>query len=360
MRRARQSGFNVANAIMASATTLAAALALAGCASRGERGLGHTSSAANVKSTSELASLPTFRGDGTPATFDEVVARAIDAEVVLIGENHGHPVGLPWAAMLFDRVLEGAPAAGLSLEFFERDDQSRVDDYLRGLSDEPTFRKRTERTEKSYPDGHRRMVEAAKAKGRPVIASNAPWQMTRYLRGKDYDALRALTPEQQRLFRIPDELPTGKYRDDFNAIMRSSVENEAVHRQAAGSAAGSGGSSASGSSGSAEANSKQPIAEEQVQAMLAARFRTQSLWDWTMGESVVRAVGEGARPVVQVIGRFHSDFAGGTAQAIQKMRPGTRVLIISVVDEASPTFREDDRGRGDVVVYVGASPENAR
>lgn len=287
---------------------------------------------------SALSALPVFRGDGTPASFDEVVARAVEADAVLIGENHGHPVGLPWAALLFDRVLARADKAALSLEFFERDEQSRIDDYLLGLSDEATFRKRADVTPSSYPAGHRQMLEAAKAKGRPVIAANVPRQIIRHLRGKDYDALRSLTPEQQRLFRTPDVLPEGKYRDDFYALMRTSVESEAGHRGGAG-------------------ESPAALSEEVVQSRLAGRFRAQSLWDWTMGESITRAILAGSRPVVQVVGRFHTDFQGGTAQAIEKLRPGTRVLIISVVDEPATAFRDDDRARGDYVVYVGPSPE---
>lgn len=308
--------------------------ALVGCASPGR------DPRSTVRSTdaAALRTLPVFRGDGTPASMDEVVASAVEADVVLIGENHGHPVGLPWAALVFDRVLESTDKAALSLEFFERDDQSRVDDYLLGLSDEAAFRKRADLTAGGYPAGHRQMLEAAKAKGRPVIASNTPREIIRYLRGKDYDALRSLTAEQQRLFRVPEVLPEGKYRDDFYGLMRGSVESEAGHRGGAGEPSAA-------------------LTEEQVQARLAGRFRAQSLWDWTMGESVTRALDAGSRPVVQVVGRFHSDFRGGLAQAIERLRPGTRIVVVSVVDEESATLREDDRGRGDYVAYVGPSPE---
>ncbi len=307
---------------------------LAGCASPRNTGVVPERS----MDAAALSALPVFRGDGTPSSMDEVVASAAEAEVVLIGENHGHPVGLPWAALVFDRVLERTDTAALSLEFFERDDQSRVDDYLLGLSDEAAFRKRADLTAGGYPPGHRRMLEAAKAKGRPVIASNTPREIIRYLRGKDYGALGMLTAEQRRMFRVPEVLPEGKYREDFYRLMRSSVESEAGHR-------GGGGERATA------------LTEEQVQERLAGRFRAQSLWDWTMGESVTRALEAGSRPVVHVVGRFHSDFRGGLAQAIERLRAGTRLVVVSVVDEESAAFREEDRGRGDYVVYVGPSPE---
>jgi uncharacterized iron-regulated protein len=100
------------------------------------------------------------------------------------------------------------------------------------------------------------------------------------------------------------------------------------------------------------------MTEAQISAMLDRSFRSQYLWDWTMGESIARAIEAGNRPVVHVIGRFHSDFFGGTPQALLKLHPGARVLIVSVVDQDSDGLREEDRGRGDYVVYVGPSPKS--
>ncbi|MBX3383031.1 MAG: hypothetical protein KF864_05935 [Phycisphaeraceae bacterium] len=58
-------------------------------------------------------------------------------------------------------------------------------------------------------------------------------------------------------------------------------------------------------------------------------------------------------PVVHVVGRFHSDFAGGLIQALHRLRPHTAVVNISVVNAWSDTLRPEDAGRGDFVVYVG-------
>jgi uncharacterized iron-regulated protein len=275
---------------------------------------------------------------GEAVSWASVVRHAAAVDAVIIGENHGHPVGLPWAAALWEDISAASPNAALSMEFFERDDQSRLDDYLKGLTDEATFEKRTERKAGNYPPSHKAMVTRAKELGRPVIAANAPWEVIRFLRGKEYEALRQLTAEQQRLFKIPEAPPEGRYRSDFDAVMRPMV---------------SGGHAAPGSQSKAPA-----MTEAQISAMLDRSFRSQYLWDWTMGESIARAIEAGNRPVVHVIGRFHSDFFGGTPQALLKLHPGARVLIVSVVDQDSDGLREEDRGRGDYVVYVGPSPKS--
>lgn len=264
-----------------------------------------------------------FRGDGTPASWSELVEAASAAEVVFVGENHGHPLGLASAAALFEDVLARSERASLSLEFFERDEQSRLDDYLSGVSDAATLERRTQRSEGNFPPGHRAMVDAAKAKGRPVHASNAPRQYVRIVSQKGYEPLGELSWEQRRLFRIPDELLTGRYRDDFDRIMTP--------------------------------NGRDPQAPDE-QARLARVFRSQQMWDWTMAESVFLALERDEAPVVQVIGRFHSDFRGGTVQALERLRPGTRSLVVSYVNEDAPAaLPADDVGRGDFVLYVGPS-----
>ena len=266
-----------------------------------------------------------FRGDGTPASWSELVDAASTAEIVFVGENHGHPLGLASAAALFEDVLARSERASLSLEFFERDEQSRLDDYLSGVSDAATLERRTQRSEGNFPPGHRAMVDAAKAKGRPVHASNAPRQYVRIVSQKGYEPLGELSWEQRRLFRIPDELLTGRYRDDFDRIMTP--------------------------------NGRDPQAPDE-QARLARVFRSQQMWDWTMAESVFLALERDEAPVVQVIGRFHSDFRGGTVQALERLRPGTRSLVVSYVNEDAPAaLPADDVGRGDFVLYVGPSAD---
>ncbi len=266
-----------------------------------------------------------FRGDGAAATWSELVEAASAAEVVFIGENHGHPLGLASAAALFEDVLARSDKASLSLEFFERDEQSRLDDYLSSVSDAATLERRTQRSEGNFPPGHRAMVELAKAKSRPVHASNAPRQYVRIVSQKGYEPLAKLSWEQRRLFRIPDELLSGRYRDDFDRIMTPS--------------------------------GRDPKAADE-QARLARVFRSQQMWDWTMAESVFLALQRDEAPVVQVIGRFHSDFRGGTVQALERLRPGTRALVVSYVNEDAPAaLPADDAGRGDFVLYVGPSAE---
>ncbi len=256
---------------------------------------------------------------GERVAWSELVARASSAEAVLIGENHGHPLGLAAAAALFEDLVAARPRATLAMEFFERDEQSRIDDWLAGLADEPVFLARTQRSNGNYPPGHRAMLHTAKSNGRAVHAANAPRPYVRLARTQGYEALAQLTPEQQRLFHFPDKLFAGRYRQSFDAFM---------------------------------ANGADPAAAD-VRPRLDAVFRSQSLWDWTMGASVVEAVRGAQTPLVLVVGRFHVDHEGGTLQVVRHLRPGTRTLVVSFVDQRADELQEADRERGDIVIYVG-------
>lgn len=276
----------------------------------------------------EARSVPIFAGDASGVVpWDAVVAACADAAVVVIGEVHGHPLGLEIAAELFDDVLAANPRAVLSMEFYERDHQTALDDYVAGIVSPDEFDRMTFRDPGNNPAGHRRMVEAARMAARPVIASNAPRRYARLARTDGFERLRGLTETQRRHFEIPDGLPENAYASRFRASMSAM-----------------GGHAPSGSEG--------------VDAFL----RAQTLWDVTMADSVAEATRLGA-PVVHVVGRFHAEYGtepgkSGLADAIaQRIQPDQRLLIITMMDADSGSLRIEDVGRGHFVVYVGSLPE---
>lgn len=310
------------------ATALAAVLLLTGCAANTQRDRDLRADSA-VGSPRRLVILR--GGDGSVATWEELVATCSAAEAVLVGEMHGQRVGQAFQAALFADVLTASPGAAGALEFFERDEQAALDDYLSGVTDETAFRRATRRTETNYTSGHAAMVEACKAAGRPVIAANAARRYVRLARTEGFDRLRNLGPEQRRLFTIPEFIPQGRYRSDFFKVM--------------------------GAEHLLDPPADVPLSEEDAKRRdnISNMLRSQSVWDWTMAESVARAIAAGSRPVVLIVGRFHVDHDGGLVQALRALRPGTRIVTITNIDAWSETLRDDDRGIADFVVYVGAS-----
>ncbi len=273
----------------------------------------------------DVDTLHLFNGmNGSAMRWEDLVRAASEADVVLIGETHGHPIGLATAARLWEEVAAEVPTAALSLEFFERDEQVALDDYLSGVTKgEADFLVAARRRGGNYPAGHRAMVEAAKANDQPVIAANAPRRYVSMARTDGFDALRTLSAEQQRLFVIPESLTGGRYRDKFFEMMQGHDEEE---------------------------NPDTPPVDGE------GFFRSQNVWDATMADSILNAVEEGRRPVVHIVGQFHSDFSGGTVSRIGQARSDLLVWTISMVTEWSDVLREEDQGRADCVIYVGPRP----
>jgi uncharacterized iron-regulated protein len=137
--------------------------------------------------------------DGRRVTEAELLAAMGASDVVLIGEQHGHPLGLDLAARLFERLVaspRGGERGARARVHHPRAFQGALDAYLRGESSDAAFRAAAElKDERSYPSGHRRMLEAAKAKGRPVIAANARRSLVKQART---DGLRAAAWRCQR------------------------------------------------------------------------------------------------------------------------------------------------------------------
>ncbi|MBZ0269349.1 ChaN family lipoprotein [bacterium] len=269
-----------------------------------------------------------FGPQGERVAWGTMLETARHADVVFIGETHGHPLGLAAAASLWEDLVAAESDAALLMEFFERDEQVALDDYLSGITDEEAFREAAGRTDGNYPAGHARMIELSRSAGRPVFAANAPRRYVRKTSPEGFETLEALGEEQRRLFAVPDRLVEGRYRDDFFALMGGADHGE-----------------------SGEGGTMPPEMIEKI-------YRSQQLWDSTMADSVVRALERGHRPVVLVVGRFHTDFDGGTVQFVDRRRPGTEWCTLSMVESDEPELAEEDLGRADFVVHVGPGPEH--
>jgi uncharacterized iron-regulated protein len=279
-----------------------------------------------LKAPQQVRDLKVFSGTGLEMTWSGLVARAAASDAVLVGELHGHPMGLDAAATMFDDLLELRPTtAALAMEFFERDEQIHLDDLMTGVIDHDRFMEVTSReSEQRYPEGHRRMVLAAVERDRPVIAANAPRRYVRLARTEGFDRLESLNENQQELFVVPGELSDGGYKERFFEIM-----------------------------GGMRGHSEEETPEGEDDPMILSFYRSQNVWDATMADSVVGAMDSGSYPVVLVIGQFHTDFEGGTTARVRQLRPGARVMTVSVQPVWSLELREEDRDRADAVIYIG-------
>lgn len=274
-----------------------------------------------------------LRGDGNGTiSFDAMINDLIDADVILVGEMHNHTESLDFIATTFESLIEKNDNLVLSMEFYERDEQLHLDDYLGGITDYAQFVKASGRNSGNNPIGHLRMIELSKEHHRAVIASNAPRRYTKLARTGGFEALHELNTLQQSMLTIPSDLPTGGYADRF----RDAMSGMAAH----------GG-------------------DEMINGFL----RSQTVWDQTMAQSVANQVNQRGASVFHVAGHFHVDHAtthGGSAMtdAIRaRIDPNSTVRSIVVHESESDSLTDEDAGldgsgpAADYIVYFKPAPE---
>lgn len=275
---------------------------------------------ASIRDEARAVTILNADGSGT-TTWSQAIQRMAQADVVLMGEVHGHALGNGVQQEMFEDILTANPNAVLAMEFYERDEQVALDDYLSGITDRAGFEKAADRNEGNNPPGHARMIDASKEAGRPVIAANAPRRYVRLARTDGFDRLRELNANQRALVEIPDRTPQGAYRKRFIDAM--------------------GGMATHGG-------------EEMIEGFL----RSQATWDATMAQSIVDGFEHGT-PVVLVVGYFHAQFPfepGSSELADQlRARAGRPIDIVTCITlpATHDEVRDEDRGIADFVVYVG-------
>ncbi len=254
---------------------------------------------------------------GQGMTLDQVMQAFNEANVVLIGELHDHPVGRELTRRMWEQASNQNPSAALAFEFLERDQQTAVDDYLAGIVDEKTMRDIGRISAGSFPPPFQDMLDRAKTNGQPVVAANIPRRYAREARLKGYDVFKTYTPEQARFVVIPESIPDNRYWTDFQAMLPHQDANPAPGMS------------------------------------IAEFFRAQWIKDVTMADSVLRLARQPRKPVVLIVGAFHTDFTGGTAMRLASLDPNLFTFTISFVDAYSDTLRSEDQYRADAVIYVG-------
>ena len=250
---------------------------------------------------------------GTPTTLDDFYAEALGTELVVFGELHGHPVGAEYELALLEKLGESMKPVALAMEFFERDTQVALDAYLAGEMDEATFMKETRRN-KAFAATHGPLIAWAKANGANVIAANAPRRLVSGYRNSDldYDGYVASLDEADR-----------------GLLPRStSVIEDAYWERFAGMMGG-----------------------ERARPF----FRSQSLWDDAMAESMADYLD--AHPghrVLFVVGAFHVTEGLGTITKFLQRRPKAKVssLVMSMTRDGNLGWSEDDHHAGSVVLKV--------
>jgi uncharacterized iron-regulated protein len=266
-----------------------------------------------------------FDKQGNAVTLQNIIDSLERADVLFVGETHDSPVAHTLEAELLRRAEEAygsstpkRRAVALSLEMFERDVQTVLDEYLAGLITERHFLL-SSRPWKNYETDYRPLVEYAREHRLPVIAANAPARYVSRVSSQGPDSLKSLPQVAVKSWLPPLPFPAAseRYAAKFNRFMGGAGAGPGAH----------GG---------------------------LHLLEAQTLRDASMAYAISEYLKRGRDPlVVQVNGTFHSEERMGVPEQLARYRSKARALVVTIVPaDTFPNFDADLGRLGDFVIIT--------
>lgn len=253
----------------------------------------------------------------------DLVKKLADQDIIFLGEFHGNHAVHLFQAQLQAALYKQNPNQILSMEQFNRDQQTILNRYLDNEIGEKTLIQEAP-TWPNYAASYRPLVEFAKQQFIPVVAANAPADIVRCVGRKGQSYLKKL-PSKTR-----NQLPKSPFYSDPAYQAKFAQLNE--HRPQKSSSA-KGGSNT---------------------------YFAQLLRDNSMAESILTAhsLHPGSQ-VIHVNGAFHSNEYLGTVSALRHRNARLKTTVISPIsltDPSQPTLQPSDLALGDYLLLVSPQP----
>jgi uncharacterized iron-regulated protein len=246
-------------------------------------------------------------------SFQQALAELKSYDVVFIGEYHGnqasHLLEMQMLAALHQHNQQIDRPTQLSMEMFNRDQKTNLDNYIDGEIGERYLIKETPAW-RNYAGSYRPLVEYAKANFIPVIAANAAADLVRCI-GRQGEAYYDKMDAEEKTYIAEQPFATVEgYEEKFFSFM---------------------------------SGSKHMPKKRQRNGYLAQLTR-----DNTMAESIHLAMQQTENSqVVHLNGSFHSEEHLGTVGALKRMNPKLRIAVVTPVhlqnlDEVKAKKRKDE------------------
>ena len=249
-----------------------------------------------------------FDAKGKPLSHKRLLKLVDGADIVLFGELHNNPIA-HWLQLELARHMATRGPLVLGAEMLEADDQATLDRYLRGGIDSKAL-DTLARLWKNHATDYAPLVDLAKEKGIPVIATNVPRRYARAVSTGGFAALDTLSAGQ-RTWVAP--LPIA-----YEAALPGYVKMLGM------------------------------MGDHASPTMAQA----QALKDATMAHFIAQHATKG-KHFLHINGSFHSDFQEGIGWYLQRFAPALeRVTIATVAQSGLNQLQAESLGQADIILVV--------
>ena len=256
---------------------------------------------------------------GRFVTYEVMVKTLLKNDTVFFGEKHDSSATHSLEMSLFSALYSQNNHFALSLEMFERDVQTIIDDYLNDkIKEHDVFAKA--RPWPNYIKDYRPMVNFAKSRGLSVIAANVPRRYAAIVARQGVEGLDALPDEERKLIAEKINTPDGDYKDRFIAVMKEMMGGRSGHTMS-----------------------------------LDKMYAAQCVKDDTMAESIFLYMQKNkGKKVFHVDGSFHSDYKLGTVERLLLRNKDLKIGTLSAIPVINLEGLNTDevKGLADFVVFV--------
>ena len=249
---------------------------------------------------------------GKNLTAAQLASKLQKYDVVFFGEYHDQSEIHQYELELLEAMYKAKGAKlALSMEMFEVDNQSKLNNFLADTLSEENFLAAS-RPWPNYRTDYAPLVNFAKEKKMPVIAANVPRFLAAHV-AKNNASTEGVDAQYQQWLPKNTYASEGAYKDKFYAQMSSPT-----------------------------APMKMPPQR------LAAVYAAQCLKDDKMAESIAAfADAHQNMQILHINGCFHSDAHLGTAQKLEALRPELKVAVITPLERK----QKGEKPAGDFVVW---------
>lgn len=136
-----------------------------------------------------------YTKDGKPTTYKKLLKAAEGTDVLFFGENHDNALN-HWLQLELTKDLAEKKSLVLGAEMIEADNQKQLDQYLKGEIDQKVFDS-TARLWKNHKTDYKPLVDFAKDKKIPFIATNVPRRYASMVYKGGFEALDKLSADEK-------------------------------------------------------------------------------------------------------------------------------------------------------------------